>query len=82
MINANLVFISVLVCLSYFLIPGGPFPWRSKTCVSGSGGRCCYRSGETLIWNGYLFTNTLRKFRDEVLGYCADERLVFDLGQR
>ena len=29
-----------------------------------------------------VFTNTLRKFRDEVLRHCADERLVFDLGQR
>jgi len=52
MINANLVFISVLVCLSYFLIPGGAIPVAIQDMCCGSGGRCCDRSGETLIWNG------------------------------
>ena len=69
-ISANLVFISVLVCLSYFLIPGGPFPWRSKTCVVVQGGRCCDRSGGNFDLEWYsptLYGNSGMKFSGTVL---------------
>src|SRR5882724_8587911 len=51
-INANLVFISVLVCLSYFLIPWGGHSHGDPRSWLVRGGRCCDRPGKLLSWNG------------------------------
>src|SRR5512132_1155280 len=65
-INANLVFISVLVCLSYFLIPGGHSRGDPRSLLV-RGGRCCDRPGET-FYSPTLYGNSGR----ELSGYYPD----------